>query len=208
MFSSPILQALVGFLLSAAVSTFLLLKTTKGLPTLPPPEAPKDPVHLTPVPPPVWGFHTDAIEEAAAELKETKAVFEAKNRELLTVQAQISSERQEVEKVKQEVIRLRQELDARVVEVQENEAKNLKTLAQTYTAMQPPAAAMILRELDEDVVVKIFSLMKTDRVGLLLGEFARPVAGDKGAEESPARRAARISDKLRLMKALKKEVSQ
>lgn len=208
MLASPLIQALLGFLISAVCSAALLMNSLSHLPKPPPPAPERDPIHLTAPPPPVWGFHTDAIEEAATELKESKAVFEARNRELSALQAQILSEKQEVEKVKQDVERLRKELDARVVEVQENEKGNLKLLAQTYTAMQPAAAASILREMDEDVVVKIFSLMKNDKVGLLLGELARPVAGDRGGDESPAKRAARISDKIRLMKGLKKEVPQ
>jgi flagellar motility protein MotE (MotC chaperone) len=208
MLASPIIQALIGFLVSVVLSAALLWKSISHLPKPPPPVAGREAVQLTQPPPPVWGFHTDAIEEAASELKEAKAVYEARNRELSALQAQIVSEKQEVEKVRQEVLRLRQDLDARVVEIQENERSNLKLLAQTYTTMQPAAAALILRELEEDVVVKIFSLMKNDRVGLLLGELARPVAGDRLGEESPAKRAARISDKIRLMKGLKKEVPQ
>jgi len=105
-----------------------------------------------------------------------------------------------------EVGKMRQELDARVVEVAENERDNLKKLVQTYMVMPPPSAVLILRELDEDTVVKILSNMKADRVALILGEMARVV--DKSSDEPPSRRAARISDKLRLMKALKKEVAQ
>jgi Mg/Co/Ni transporter MgtE len=73
--------------------------------------------------------------------------------------------------------------------------------------MPPTNAVLIFRELDEDTVVKILSAMKPDRVALILGEMARIVDKDR-ADEPPSRRAARISDKLRLMKALKKEVAQ
>jgi flagellar motility protein MotE (MotC chaperone) len=117
--------------------------------------------------------------------------------------SQVTAERQEVEKVKNEILRLRKELEARIVEVGEHEKENLKNLGQTYTAMLPAGAAVILREIDEDSAVKILAQMKPKSAALVLGEMARIV--DKSTDESPARRAARISDKLRLMTALKKD---
>ena len=121
--------------------------------------------------------------------------------------SQVTAERQEVERIKEEVARMRRELESRIVEVAENERDNLKKLVATYTAMPPVNAVMIFRETDEDTVVKILSAMKPDRVALILGEMARLVDKDR-SDEPPSRRAARISDKLRLMKALKKEVAQ
>jgi flagellar motility protein MotE (MotC chaperone) len=120
--------------------------------------------------------------------------------------SQVTAERQEVEKVKNEILRLRKELEARIVEVNEHERENLKNLGQTYTAMLPAGAAVILREIDEDSAVKILSQMKPKSAALVLGEMARIV--DKTSDEPPARRAARISDKLRLMKALKSTAAQ
>ena len=85
------------------------------------------------------------------------------------------------------------------------EVKNLKTLAQTYSAMNPSAAVAILRELDEDTAVKILSTMKVDRVGPILGEMAK--TADRPGEDSMPKRAARITDKLRLLKTAKKETT-
>lgn len=207
MLAAPWFQAVIGFLVSVLVSVVMLSKTMKELPKPQPPPPPTVAENAKPSAP-VWSFRTEAVQELVAELTESKEGLLAEHKDLATLQAQISAEKQEVEKIKQEVQRLREELDRRVVEVSEYEAKNLKTLAQTYSAMAPNAAAVILRELDEDTVVKIFSLMKVEKVGVLLGELAKTVAGEKSGEESPAKRAARISDKLRLMKTLKKEVSQ
>lgn len=158
-------------------------------------------------PPPVWGFKTGAIDELMTELKNERQNLLEEQKDLAALSSQVTSERQEIERVKQEVARMRQELEARIVEVAENERDNLKKLVTTYTAMPPTNAVLIFRELDEDTVVKILSAMKPDRVALILGEMARIVDKDR-ADEPPSRRAARISDKLRLMKALKKEVAQ
>lgn len=160
-------------------------------------------------PPPPWNFKTDAVDELINELKSGKEGLLEEMKDLTVLQSQIAAERQEVEKLKAEVIRLRAELDARVVEVYEYEKDNIKKLVQTYSTMPAGSAVPILRELDEDTVVKIFSMMKPDAVSKLLGAMAALV--DKSAsasDDSPARRAARISDKLRLMKTTKKEVPQ
>jgi flagellar motility protein MotE (MotC chaperone) len=101
---------------------------------------------------------------------------------------------------------LRADLDRRVVEVQQEEVKNLEALASTYSAMPAPAAVSIFKEMEEDQVVKILATMKAKAVALVLSEMGK--ATDKSGEESTARRAARITDKLRLMKNLRKEVAQ
>jgi flagellar motility protein MotE (MotC chaperone) len=160
-------------------------------------------------PPPPWNFKTDAVDELITELKASKEGLLEEMKDLSVLQSQVAAERQEVEKLKAEVVRLRAELDARIVEIQDYEKDNIKKLVSTYTTMPAGSAVPILRELDEDTVVKIFSMMKPEAVSKLLGAMAALV--DKGnplSEDSPARRAARISDKLRLMKTSKKEVAQ
>ena len=64
-----------------------------------------------------------------------------------------------------------------------------------------PIVGTILREMDENTVVKMLSLMKADQVGPILGEM--PKATDRPGEETMARRAARMSDKLRLIQSAK-----
>jgi hypothetical protein len=53
--------------------------------------------------------------------------------------------------------------------------------------------------MDDTTVVKILSLMKSDVVGPIFEEMA----GTNGPEGTLAKRAAALSDKLRLMKATK-----
>ena len=158
-------------------------------------------------PPPVWSFKTAAIDELITELKNERQNLIEEQKDLASLSSQVTAERQEVEKIKQDITRMRQELEARLIEVAENERDNLKKLVSTYAAMPTTNAVLIFRELDEDTVVKILSAMKADRVAMILGEMARLVDKDR-VDEPPSRRAARISDKLRLMKALKKEVAQ
>ena len=56
--------------------------------------------------------------------------------------------------------------------------------------------------MDENTVVKIMANMKVDKTGPILGEMSK--VPEKAGEETMAARAARISDKLRLIKPLKK----
>ena len=207
MAASPWFLSFLSVLTSAIVSCVLMVSAVRSLPKTTPLVSGVGARASVSVPV-IWSFRTDAIQELVSELNESREGLIVEQKDLASLQAQVSAEKQEVEKVKQEILRLRQDLDRRIVEVKESEARNLKTLAQTYSSMVASAAVPILRELDEDTVVKILSLMKPEKVGALLGEMAKVSAVERGADDSPARRVARISDKIRLMRALKKEVPQ
>ena len=92
---------------------------------------------------------------------------------------------------------MRAEIGRKVIEITADESKNLRTLAQTYSNLTPKGAVAILREMDDTTVVKILSLMKSDAVGPIFEEMAKTTAPDG----TLARRAALLSEKLRLMKA-------
>ena len=151
----------------------------------------------------MWGFKTEAVDELIKELKSEREKLETDQKGVLAVQSQNAAEREELEKVRTEIQAMRAEIDQQVVEIQERELKNLKTLAQTYSAMNPSAVVAIFRELDENMAVKVLSFMKADRVGPILGEMSKAL--DAASGETMAKRAARITDKLRLLKPLKKE---
>ena len=192
--------ALLGGALSLGTTTVLLLPELDAL------GAGKVVVpDKTGVPPRLWSFKTDAVDELIKELGAERGKLADDQKSAVTMQSQAASERAELEKKRTEIQALRDEIDQRVVEIQEQELKNLKTLAQIYSAMNPPAAVAILREMDENAAVKILATMKVDRVGPILGDMAK--AADRAGEETMARRAARITDKLRLLKPAKKENS-
>ena len=157
----------------------------------------------TPMTARMWGFKTDAVDELIKELKNERDKLESEQKGVLAVQSQNAADREELTKVRAEIQGMRDEIDAMVVEIQEQELKNLKTLATTYSTMNPPDVVAIFRELDENMSVKVLSFMKPDRVGPILGAMAKAQDGSTG--ESMAKRAARITDKLRLLKPLKKE---
>jgi flagellar motility protein MotE (MotC chaperone) len=94
---------------------------------------------------------------------------------------------------------MRKEIADRVIEINTDELKNLRTLAQTYANLTPKGAVAIIREMDDVTVVKILSLMKSDVVAPIFEEMSKTAAIDAPL----ARRAATLSEKLRLMKANK-----
>ncbi|HYC73157.1 MAG TPA: hypothetical protein VEB66_18240 [Opitutaceae bacterium] len=147
-----------------------------------------------------WDFWTIEIDGLAAELKDERARLRQQAEQLDQRAARLAAEQQELEKVRAEVAALRREIADRVIEIQADEMKNLRALAQTYANLTPRAAVAIIRELDDVIAVKILSLMKADVVGPIFEEMSR-TAGPDGLPLSA--RAARLSEKLRLMKSAK-----
>ncbi len=207
MLAAPWFLALVGLLSSLVVGLTMMMSAQKKLVVAPPPVEAAPVVDEKPVPPQtVFSFHTNELVEMVEDLKKQKQKILEEQKDVKALAARTMADRQEVEKIRQEIKDLRADLDKRVVEVQQEEVKNLEVLASTYTAMPPTAAVAILKEMEEDQVVKILAAMKAKAVASILSEMGR--ATDKSGEESVARRAARITDKLRLMKNGKREVGQ
>ncbi len=141
-----------------------------------------------------WGFWTIEIENLAADLKDEMVKQHQREEQLNEREARFTAERQELEKVRTDIEAQRQEISGRLIEIQALEAKNLRTLAQTYTNLAPTAAVEIFRGMDDTTVVKILSLMKPDTVAPILETMAK-------SEVDPelARRAAALTEKLRVV---------
>ncbi len=191
--------AILGMLMNIGTTLMLLLPAIASLQ-----DPPIETVEKTSMAERMWGFKTEAVDELIKELKTEVEKLDTDRKGVLAVQSQNGAEREELDKVRAEIVGMRAEIDQQVVEIQERELKNLKTLAQTYSAMNPTAVVAIFRELDENMSVKVLSFMKADRVGPILGEMSK---GADTAGEPMAKRAARITDKLRLLKPLKKETT-
>jgi flagellar motility protein MotE (MotC chaperone) len=149
-----------------------------------------------------WDFWTIEIENLSNELKEERAHLLKRSDLLDQREARLASEEKELGKVRADVERLRKEIADKVIEVSVDEAKNLRALAQTYTNLSPKAVVAIFREMDDVTTVKILSLMKPDAIGPIFEEMSR----SNGEDGSQARRAAVLSEKLRLMKAARSPI--
>lgn len=187
--------ALIAALTYLGTSTLVVLRglPSGGEPTVPPTERP----------PKIWSFKTEAVDQLITELHDERSKFTEEQKGLDTMRAQLASERAELEHVRDEIKVLRDELDQRVVKIQEADLKNIKTLANQYSAMKPATTVSIFREMDEDMVVRILGVMKPDRITAILEEMAK--VREKPGEEAASRRIVRLMDKLRLLQTPKKE---
>lgn len=146
-----------------------------------------------------WDFWTIEIDNLAAELKDEKARLKKQSEQMDLRAARMAAEQQELEKLRTDVESIRKEIADKVIEINADEMKNIRTLAQTYANLTPKAAVAIIREMDDVTVVKIFSLMKPDIVAPVFEEMSRTASPDGLL----ARRAAILSEKIRLMKSSK-----
>jgi flagellar motility protein MotE (MotC chaperone) len=146
-----------------------------------------------------WDFWTIEIENLSTDLKEERARLR-KQADLQDQRAaRLASEEKELASVRADIEALRAQIAQNVTEVSADEAKNIRTLAQTYTNLTPKGAVAILKELDDVTAVKILSQMKPDVVGAIFEEMSRSSDGDVPL----SRRAAILTEKLRLMKSTK-----
>jgi flagellar motility protein MotE (MotC chaperone) len=147
-----------------------------------------------------WDFWTIEIENLSNELKGEKARLRKQADSLDQRAAQFAIQEKELTKLRGELDLMRKQIEEKMIEIGADEAKNLRTLAQTYANLTPRAAVAIIRELDDNTAVKILSLMKSDIVAPIFEEMSRTA----GADGSPlARRTAVLSERLRLMRAAK-----
>jgi len=142
-----------------------------------------------------WDFWTIEIEGLASELKEAKAALKQRADAIALRESRLAAEQKELAKTRRQVEALRAEIGDKMIEVKADEAKNLKTLSNTFRGLSPRAAVSILGEMDQLTVVKVLSLMKTDEVGALFEEMG------KSPDPSMIKRAAILSDRMRLLKA-------
>lgn len=196
---NPIVTSTAGLLLSVAVGVFTFWSAAEpivaGIAALRAEAAAAIPKKEK-----GWDFWTIEIENLSNELKEERARLRKQADLFEQREARIAAEQQELAAMRREIEGLRQEIAEKVIEIRADEAKNIRSLAQSYANLTPRAAVAILRELDDVTAVKILFLMKPDIVGPIFEEMSRT----NGSDGTPlARRAAVLSEKLRLMKSAK-----
>ena len=154
-------------------------------------------------PPKPWDFWTPEVENLAKELVEQKAGFATREADLATREKRIAAEAKELDVMRQQIEALRGEIASRITEVQAQELKNIKTLSTTYSKVTPAAAVAIFNEMDVASVTKILSMMKVDLTSAILQEMGR----SPGPDNVNAKRAAEISQRLRMMQPAKQPAS-
>lgn len=138
-----------------------------------------------------WGFASEYISQLESELRNRILALDTREQELVAYEERLAADRAEIQEIKDQVQEMREHLLEGVVRLEADETENLKRLAKTYATLTPDATVNIFQELDDATVVKILFFMKADTVGAVLQEMA-------AANAEQVRRAARISDMLRL----------
>jgi flagellar motility protein MotE (MotC chaperone) len=131
------------------------------------------------------------FDQLLSELKKEKAGLAEQAQRLKELELRLQSERAEITNVTQTIHRLQKEFDQSVVRVREEETANLKKLAKTYAAMSPESAAIILKEMTDDQIVKISVFMKEGEMALIFEALS------KLGKDEP-KRVAMISERVRL----------
>lgn len=176
---------LAGSLLFCAVM-FFLVQPGKVLPRQET-HSNQDDMHT---PKPSWEFVNPELQRLVSELKEQKMALATKEQQLVQLDARLTAERAELNTVTQAVFRMQQDFDKKVLRVREEESVNLKRLAKMYGSMSPEGAAVILKQMEDDQVVRIMVFMRDAETGPMLESFAR--LGD-----TEAKRASAITERLR-----------
>lgn len=193
--SNPIVLLVLGLLLGVGTGVGMFYRTAKPL-IRAAREARVKAVNAN-RPEAPWDFWTIEIENLASELKDGRAVVKKREEELAAREARLVAEKQELLKQRQELETLRADIGNKMIEIQADEMKNLKSLAAMYSNLTPKATLTIFKEMDDLSVAKLLSLMKTDVVSPLFEEMTKQAATDPAM----GKRAAALSEKLRLIKA-------
>jgi flagellar motility protein MotE (MotC chaperone) len=145
-------------------------------------------------PGPSWNFENPEMSHMVAELKDQREALRARSLKLDELEARLAAERQEIYSVTQAVFCLKTNIEATVTRVGEEEVVNFKKLAKIYATMSPEGAAHILREMEDEQIIKILALMKESESAPILESFGQ------GTKDEP-KRAALLSNRLRLVVA-------
>lgn len=163
---------------------------------------------------PSWIFRAGEIEALALDLQAERSSFSKKRAENMEATARMRAEmdelkrlRKDIEAYEVEIAKKRDEFEdykksfmSKVIDIQENEMKNLKTLAGTYASLTPVAAVSVFKEMDDQAAVKILSQMKPETVAAIFEEMSKtPEAVGSKDGKTLARKVAEWSDKMRAL---------
>jgi flagellar motility protein MotE (MotC chaperone) len=149
-----------------------------------------------------WDFWTLEIGTLSEDLIKERQAVRDRDKDLSAWQKQLETEKAELTRVREQIEAIRDEIDKTVITLMEAEKPNIKSLSRSYAAMKAPQAAAIFRKTNDDIIVKILSLMKPDTVAKILSEMAQEATPSQGPpdETTGSARAARITEMLRLLK--------
>jgi len=150
---------------------------------------------------PSWEYQNPDADMMIEELKKEKQALDKREKDLNALAERLQAERMEINIVTQSVFRMQKEFDSNIARVTAEEVVNLKKLAKTYAAMSPEGAAVIMKELDDIMLVKILATLKESESAPII-----EILGGQGGTE--AKRMALITDRLRTYLSTPKETKK
>lgn len=144
-----------------------------------------------------WSFKTNEINKLIRDLQEERESLRKRAEQLAVEEARQTSERKELERLRSEIENSRKELSSYLVEVKQDELKNLKTEVAIVNSLEAPSVVALFKEKSDDEVVKLMALMKPDAIAPIM---ERMMADEGENDEPSARRAARLLEKLQRLK--------
>ena len=139
----------------------------------------------------LWDYRNPDLDRLVAELKEERDSLAKREAELNDFAVRLQTERAELNQVTQAVFQVQQEIDQAILRVKQEESANLKKLAKVYAGMSAEGAAMIMREMTPEQMVKILIFMKDNEKAPILETLAK-------ISPEEAKRVAEITEKLRV----------
>ena len=192
LFSNPLVPPILGVVVGMGVGLGLFWVQAHAL--IVAARAAKEAAAVEVRPAKPWDFWTLEIENLAAELKDGNAAVAAREQALKIREDRLAVEQAELKKTREGIEALRTEISGKMVELKDDEIKNLKNLAKTYSAIAPKSVVAIIHDMDEATVVKIFTQMKSDVLSPIFEEMG------KSSDPAVVKQAAELSEKLRLVK--------
>jgi flagellar motility protein MotE (MotC chaperone) len=116
---------------------------------------------------------------ALHSLEEKRLEIKKEEKRLEKQQAQLESLKRDVEEKIEELSKINQQIEDSLARKEEKEKEQedrrkeaeeskIKQLVKVYTSMKPKTAAALIEKLDMDVVMKLFSGMKGEQIGMIL----------------------------------------
>jgi flagellar motility protein MotE (MotC chaperone) len=193
--NSPWIGSIVGLVMFMTVTAVTWNSATRSIQAARAAEAATNDLKQGDTP---WSFDTVEIDSLVKELREEREMLKKREKDLNELAERIRSERNELTQLTQAVHRMQQDFDKSVSRVSEEEMTNLKKLAKTYSGMDPDETSKIFKQMDDSSIVKIMVFMKDTETAPILSSLAR-------GGEADAKRAADLTDKLRVAVVPKKK---
>lgn len=102
------------------------------------------------------------------DFQERKKQLDLKEEELKKLEAEIVSQRENIDKKIDEVENIRKKITQQLEERVKADEQKIDTLVQVYSQMKPPQAAKVFESIDEDLAVEVLTKMKKKNAAEIL----------------------------------------